>query len=60
MMITSLLITAILVNTPSEMKNYRIFLLNVSITDFLVSFSMTMLQPVPASSQKEVSIGIFV
>ena len=58
MLMTSALIAAILLNTPSEMKNYRIFLLNVSISDFLLSFAITMLQPVPDSSEKEVNINI--
>lgn len=48
------LIMAIVFRTPHEMKNYRVFLLNVSVTDFLLSISMTLLQPVPASSKKEV------
>lgn len=53
--LTTILTIAVLFRTPKEMKNYRIFLLNICITDFLTSFAITMLQPVPASSQKEVN-----
>lgn len=59
MTLTGTLICAIISKTPTEMKNYRMFLLNVSISDFLVSFATTMLQSVPDSSHKEVSTGIF-
>lgn len=48
------LLYCIICYTPCEMKNYRIFLLNVNISDLLVSSFMTILQWVPASSKKEV------
>uniref|UniRef100_A0AC34QBX1 G protein-coupled receptor n=1 Tax=Panagrolaimus sp. JU765 TaxID=591449 RepID=A0AC34QBX1_9BILA len=54
MTLTGTLICAIISRTPTEMKNYRMFLLNVSIADFLVSFATTILQPVPDSSHKEI------
>ena len=53
--LTMLLILAIIFKTPKEMKSYRVFLLNISFTDLLLSLGMILLQPVPASSVKEVS-----
>ncbi|KAK0392989.1 hypothetical protein QR680_000008 [Steinernema hermaphroditum] len=45
---------AIIFHTPSEMKTYRMFLLNICVSDFLVAFGMTFIQPIPASSRKEI------
>lgn len=56
LILTTLLILAIIFKTPKEMKSYRLFLLNISFTDMLLSLAMIMLQPVPASSVKEVRL----
>lgn len=51
---SGMLFYAIVKHTPHEMKNYKVFLLNINISDMLVSFFMTILQWIPASSKKEV------
>ncbi len=56
-LLNSALLFTISRRTPKEMHDYKMFLLNITISDLALGLALTLIQPIPASSRTEVTLG---